>query len=92
MQQGVRLLEAGFSLAGSPLVMEQLLRSCALPAAEQRVRLLHTSNSEVLSKRKIERQGFRRKPDTCFFKSGVKEVKGLSTSEQRSGSERSGDP
>src|SRR5918992_499828 len=54
----------------------------------------HASDSEVLSKRKIERAGFRRKPDTCSFLSGVKEVKGVSTSERerRSGSERSGDP
>ena len=48
-------------------------------AKGERFRGSHASDSEVLSKRKIEREGFRRKPDNCLFlKWGVKEVKGLS--------------
>jgi hypothetical protein len=53
-----------------------------------------TSVSEVIRKRKIEREGFLRKPDNCFIASGVKEVKGLSLPERqrRKGLERSGNP
>jgi hypothetical protein len=36
----------------------------------------YTSGSDVLRKRKIERQGFLRKPDKCLITSGVKAVKG----------------
>ena len=52
--------------------------TCASQAKKAKggVRGCHTSDSEVLSKRKIDREGFRRKPDTCLFPSGVKAVKG----------------
>jgi hypothetical protein len=47
------------------------------------------SDSEVLSKRKIEREAFPESPIIACFTMGVKEVKGLSTSERSAEVDRS---